>query len=76
MEGNQRTSDKAVQVLSEIFLEQSPVGELMVDISTTFHLEMLKEILEEWNINQFFRVVYKLNGNWIMERNYSMIKVW
>lgn len=52
----------------------SPVDELLIDNSTVFHLEVLKEMLDRWKVHHFFSVAYRSSGNEIVERHNRTIK--
>ena len=61
-------------ILNGIFLERGPVDEVLMDNSTVFRSEALKQMFEKWNIHRFFRAAFRASGNGIVERNHRTIK--
>ena len=59
--------EKVAVVLEEleVFLEQGQVEEVMMDM--VFQSEFLQIRLEKWNIRRYFRAVYRLGGNRIVD---------
>lgn len=45
-------------MLNKIFLERRPMDEFLRDNSTVFYSEVLKEMLNMWNMHHFSRVAY------------------
>lgn len=45
-----------------------------MDDGTVFHSEVLREMLNKWHVDSFFRVTYWSSGNGIMESHHRTIK--
>ena len=55
-------------------MEKGLVEEVLMDDGASFHSKVLRELCEEWDVNQYFRSVYHQSGNGIIERNHRTIK--
>lgn len=62
------------KVLNEIFLERGPVEEVLMDNGTAFRSQVLKDMLDKWNVRRYFRAAYRPSGNGIVERHHRTIK--
>ena len=69
------TAECVTAKLNEVFLERGPVAEILMDNSTVFRSEIMKNFLEKWNIHQYFRAAYRPSGNGVVERHHRTIKV-
>nr|XP_027233814.1 uncharacterized protein LOC113825211 [Penaeus vannamei] len=69
------TAEEISGILNELFLERGPVDEVLMDNSTAFRSQVLKNMLDKWNISRFFRAAYRPSGNGIVERHHRTIKV-
>ena len=61
-------------MLEGIFLERGPVEEVLMDNSTAFRSQLLREMLEKWNTRCLFRAAYRPGGNGIVERHHRTVK--
>ena len=68
------TADRVVSHLNEVFLERGPVDELLMDNSTVFRSETMREFLGAWKVCARFRAAYRPSGNGIVERHHRTIK--
>lgn len=62
------------KVLNEVFLERGPVEEVLMDNGTAFRSQVLKDVLDKWNVRRYFRAAYRPSGNGIVERHHRTIK--
>ncbi|GAB1600005.1 hypothetical protein Ahia01_000278000, partial [Argonauta hians] len=65
---------EVTRVLEQVFLERGPVDEVVLDNGATFRSELLREMLDRWQVRQHFRAAYRPSGNGIVERNHRTIK--
>ena len=71
------TREDAPQISAElesVFLERGPVDELLMDNSTAFRSEHMRNMLSRWNVSRVFRAAYRPGGNGIVERHHRTIK--
>ena len=68
------TADIIGRVLTGVFLERGPVGEVLMDNSATFRSQGLESMLDKWNVKRCFRAAYRPSGNGIVERHHRTIK--
>lgn len=68
------SADCVVALLNEIFFERGPAEEILVDNATVFRSETMKEFLEGWKVQPYFRAAYRPSGNGIVERHHRTIK--
>jgi hypothetical protein len=50
------------------------VRDLLMDNSTSFRSEQIKQLCEKWTVTRLFRTAYRASGNGIVERNHRTIK--
>lgn len=67
-------AEEIAGALNEVFLERGPVDEVLIDNSTAFRSQVLKNVLDKWNISRYFRAAYRPSGNGIVERHHRTIK--
>ncbi|XP_029657149.1 uncharacterized protein LOC115231222, partial [Octopus sinensis] len=68
-------TDEIAQILNGIFLERGPVEELLMDNGAAFRSEVLRVMLDRWNVCRLFRAAYRPSGNGIVERHHRTVKV-
>lgn len=66
--------EEIARMLNDIFLERGPVDEVLMDNSTAFRSQGLKNVLDRWNVRRYFRAAYRPSGNGIVERHHRTIK--
>lgn len=67
-------AEEMAHTLSQIFLAWGSVDKLLMDNSTAFCSKVLKEMLDRWKMQQFFRAANKLSGNEIVENILKLLK--
>ena len=60
--------------LENIFMERGPVDELLMDNSTAFRSQYLRDMLQCWNVDRVFRAAYRPGGNGIVKSHHRTIK--
>ena len=60
--------------LEEIFRERGPPRQILMDNSTTFRSEAVRNLCSFWNVEIIFRCAYRPSGNGIVERNHRTVK--
>ena len=68
------TAEVVVKVLDTVFFEHGPVDELLMDNSTAFRSQKLRDLLDKWGVRRCFRAAYRPSGNGIVERHHRTIK--
>ena len=68
------TAEVVVKVLDTVFFEHGPVDELLMDNSTVFRSQKLRDLLDKWGVRRCFRAAYRPSGNGIVERHHRTIK--
>ena len=75
MAKNQNRDSERDKVVEEVFLERSPVEEVLIDNDVGFRLEVFWELSGKWGVRWYFRFVYCPSGSGIIERHHWIIKV-
>ena len=67
-------AEEIARILNEVFLERGPVEQVLMDNGTAFRSQVVKEMLDKWNVSRYFRAAYRPSGNGIVERHHRTIK--
>lgn len=67
-------AEEIARILNEIFLERGPPEEVLMDNGTAFRSQVVKEMMDKWNVGRYFRAAYRPSGNGIVERHHRTIK--
>ena len=68
------TAKEIERVVEEVFLDEGPVKEELINNNVGFCLEVFRELCKKWGVRRYFRFAYCLSCNGIIERHHQPIK--
>lgn len=65
---------EVTQQMTQIFSEFGPPKSIMSDNGTVFRSRMVKELLDDWEVNHVLTCAYRSQGNSVVERSHRTVK--